>query len=396
MTRRSSLPGLVSPLHLCAAFSLLAAFPTVSATKPARMQSQIKGLLVVQLGGGEFAGTASQMNATVIPGKKGTFSIKFNQAVGSMMEKATVEVEKFMRVRHGDKLPVGHRIELAFSDKYSPKDGPSAAVVSALLTDSIITGEDIDPNFAATGDMTAAGEVRPVGGLSGKVSGAIKKDCKIIGIPAPNQNSIEDLYIIDGIRQIYEIQIFSLKTFDEAHDLAIAKRAKDLQTAIDEFANVQSALKRNPKYVHNSKVLAKLKAIVKLAPNHLSARILYLHGIKKGPKNLSLPGSLTAIDKASSRLGGMLSDGSFMDSGHDDVLRNFISEMKRLRSMLDQRTKAYADTYEELADFMRTIRGRKILSAQHRRELQGKVRRVDSERRKLLENKEIREELMIE
>jgi hypothetical protein len=64
--------------------------------------------------------------------------------------------------------------------------------------------------------------------------------------------------------------------------------------------------------------------------------------------------------------------------------------------MLDQRTKAYADTYEELADFMRTIRGRKILSAQHRRELQGKVRRVDSERRKLLENKEIREELMIE
>ena len=70
--------------------------------------------------------------------------------------------------------------------------------------------------------------------------------------------------------------------------------------------------------------------------------------------------------------------------------------MKRLRSMLDQRTKAYADTYEELADFMRTIRGRKILSAQLRRELQGKVRRVDSERRKLLENKEIREELMIE
>lgn len=246
MTRRSSLPGLVSPLHLCAAFSLLAAFPTVSATKPARMQSQIKGLLVVQLGGGEFAGTASQMNATVVPGKKGTFTIKFNQTVGSMMEKARVEVEKFMRVRHGDK------------------------------------------------------------------------------------------------------------------------------------------------------VLAKLKAIVKLAPNHLSARILYLHGIKKGPKNLSLPGSLTAIDKASSRLGGMLSDGSFMDTGHDDVLRNFISEMKRLRSMLDQRTKAYADTYEELADFMRTIRGRKILSAQLRRELQGKVRRVDSERRKLLENKEIREELMIE
>jgi hypothetical protein len=45
------------------------------------------------------------MNATVVPGKEGAFSIGFNQQVGEMMESATVEVEKFLRVRHGDKLP---------------------------------------------------------------------------------------------------------------------------------------------------------------------------------------------------------------------------------------------------------------------------------------------------
>ena len=159
---------------------------------------------------------------------------------------------------------------------------------------------------------------------------------------------------------------------------------------------MQTALKKNPKFISNSKVLAKLKAIVNLAPNHLSARTLYLHGIKKGPKKLSLPGSLTAIDTASNRFGRMLRDGSFMDTGHDDVLRDFISEMKRLHSMLDKRTTPYADTYEELADYMKTIRGRKILNPQMRRELDAKVRRVDNERTKLLENKAIREELMIE
>jgi len=364
--------------------------------EPARQQTQIKGLLVVHLPGGEVAGTASQMNATVVAGKAGDFSIKFNQEVGAMMEQATAEVEKFMRVRHGARLPVGHRVELAFSDKYSPKDGPSAAVVSALLTDSIITGEDLDPDFAATGDMTAAGEVRPVGGISGKVRGAVKRNCKIIGIPSSNQNTIEDLYMIDGIQPFYDIQIFSLQSFDEAHDLAVSKRKANLQGALNEFALVQSALNKNPKLLSNAKVRAKLKEIVKLAPNHLSARILFLHAIERGPKSLSLPGSLTAIDTASARLGRMLSDGSFMDTGHDDVLRDFISEMKRLRPMLDARTKAYGDTYEELADYLKMIRGRKILNAQIRRDLQGKVRRVDAERRKLLDNKEIREELMIE
>jgi hypothetical protein len=362
MIPRPHAPESVAPLRLFTTLCLCTLASAATAAEPARKQSQIKGLLVVQLGSGEVAGTASQMNATVVPGKKGVFDIKFNQAVGSMMEKATAEVKKFMTVRHGDKLPLGYRTELAFADNYSPKDGPSAAVVSALLTDSIITGEDIDPDFAATGDMTATGEVRPVGGISGKVRGAIKKDCKIIGIPAPNQSSIEDLYIITGIEQLYQIQIFTLKSFDEAHNLALAKRGADLQKAIEEFSTVQTALKKNPKFISNSKVLAKLKA----------------------------------IDTASNRFGRMLRDGSFMDTGHDDVLRDFISEMKRLRSMLDKRTTPYADTYGELADYMKTIRGRKILNPQMRRELDAKVRRVDNERTKLLENKEIREELMIE
>ena len=105
----------------------------------------------------------------------------------------------------------------------------------------------------------------------------------------------------------------------------------------------------------NSKVLAKLKAIVNLAPNHLSARPLCLHGIKTGSKKHSLPGSLTAIDTASNWFGRILRDGSFM----------------------------------------KTIRGRKILTLQMRRELDAKVRRVDNERTKLLEHKEIRKELMI-
>ncbi len=390
---RLRIPGSV-PLVL---FLLaLAPPPGLQAAKPARVQSQIKGLLVVQLPNGEVAGTASQMNATVVPGRNRSFSIRFNQKVGPMMEQATREVEKFMRVRHGDKLPLGHQVELAFSDKFSPKDGPSAALVSALLTDSIVTGDDLDPGFAATGDMTATGEVRPVGGISGKVRGALKKDCRIIGIPAPNKHTVSDLYIIEGIEPLSRIQIFSLASFEEARTLAVLKRNDELQKAIDEFALVRKALQTDPRFITNPKVLAKLKSIVKTAPNHLSARLLYLHGVKKGPRHLSLPGSLTAIDRASGTFAQMLIDGTYMDTGHDDALRNFISDMKRLRPMLDQRTKAFSDTYEDLADYVKKIRGRKILNDQIRRELSEMSRQVGGERNKLLNNREIREELLLD
>lgn len=366
-----------------------------SQAKPARNQTQIKGLLVIQLGNGDVAGTASQMNATVVPGPLGTFDVEFNQRVGPMMKGATAEVVKFLRVRHGEKLPSGIKVELAFADKHSPKDGPSAAVVSALMADSIITGADLDQGFAATGDMTATGDVRPVGGIAGKVRGALKKKCSVIGVPKSNQVSIEDIYIIDGIKQLYDIQIFTLATFDEANALATSEKDEKIQKAIDDFALVQKALQRNPKLLANSKVKAKLKSIVQAVPNHLSARILFLHAIKRGPKSLSLPGSLTAIDKAARNLGKMLSDGTFFDT-KNDVLRDFVSDMKRLRPMLDQRTKEFADTYEELADYLVEIRGRRQLNAQNKRVLDAHIRKVQAERDKLLNNKEIREELMIE
>ncbi|MFN7342704.1 MAG: hypothetical protein ACK5TA_05145, partial [bacterium] len=78
-------------------------------------QSQVKGLLVIQLPNGSFAGAATQMNATVVPISKNSqinFGIRFNQQVGPMMYGATQEVEKFMRVRHQKDLPIGHGIEL--------------------------------------------------------------------------------------------------------------------------------------------------------------------------------------------------------------------------------------------------------------------------------------------
>ena len=369
----------------------------VSAEEPALRQATIKGLLVVELGDGSFAGIASQMNGTVVKGSGQGFEVSFNQEVGETMESATVEVAKFMSVRHGDQLPQDVRVELAFADKYSPKDGPSAAVVSALLCDSILSGDVIDSGFAATGDMTAAGEVRSIGGLVGKISGAIKKNCKLLAAPESNKDAIHDLLLLDGIRPLYEIQVFTMATFDEARAIAMEERSEEMQQAIDEFAMVQKALRKNEKLLKNAKVQEKLRAIVKLAPNHISARLLFLQSVGKAPAQLSLPGSLSKIENAAEELGSMLEDGRFMERmGDGNVLFGLANEIVSMRSMLDKRTLAYCDSYSALANYVKALRGRTQIDKGHLGKINALVDRIVSERDKLLNNQEIREELLLE
>ena len=381
---------------VAAASSLLFAQPTKA--QETLKQTEIKGLLVIQLENGKFAGTASQMNATAVTKKdeKGGFELGYNQSVGDLMKKANEEVDKFIRVRYAEKLPANMRVEFSFADKYSPKDGPSAGVVCALMVDSILSGKKIDPGFAATGAMTATGAVQPVGGVPSKIKGAIRKNCTHVGIPIKNKESITDEYILKGIKSLYQIQIFTIETFEEAHALAVAKRPENSQKALDEFAQIQEALKKNEKYIYNGKVREKLRNVVKLAPNHLSARLLYLHSVKKQPKQLSLLGSLVGIDNAGSKLIGMLENENFEAVGglQGDELSDLVFELSRLRPMLDKRTTRYVDSYADMSRFIKQHRNRKKFSDGLQREFRKLVNTVEVERKRLLNNEEVREELL--
>ena len=358
-------------------------------------QTKIKGLLVVELNNGDLAGTASQMNATAM-NKGSGFVIQFNQEVGEMMKGATEEVDKFIRVRYPESLPDNTLVELSFADKYTPKDGPSAAVVCALMVDSIISGNELDPGFAATGDMTATGEVQPVGGVPSKVKGAIRKKCTHIAIPLANKNSIIDESILKGLESLHQIQIFTIEDFEQAHALASSERPEDIQTAIDEFALVQKALKKNPKYIYNSQVREKLSKIIELAPNHLSAGLLHLYSNRNEPKKLSIAGSIRGLDNAGAKLGNMMENGSYIKAQGlgNDVLAELVTEMNRLRPKLDKRTIDYSDSYVDIANFIKKHRGRKRFTEQLVREINQLSSKIDQQRDTLINRSDVQEELM--
>ena len=90
------------------AFFILCSLSNAQIGQLKSKQSKIKGRLVRPLANGEFAGMASQMNATATPldNIKSRLSVRFNQRVGKDMHSALNEVIKHLRVKH-DSWPSG-------------------------------------------------------------------------------------------------------------------------------------------------------------------------------------------------------------------------------------------------------------------------------------------------
>lgn len=326
----------------------------------ARSQAQIHGLLVEDLETGRFAGKVSSMNASIVDSEtnKG-IEVQFNQEVGPMMEAATLEVVKFVAQRHG-KGDFEGAVEIAFENQYSSKDGPSAALVSALMVDSLITGDDLFQRIAITGDMNADGLVKPVGGIYGKIRGAEKGGMDLVAIPAKNADELVDLVMAEGPGAVSRIQIFSVESFEEAHALSRSEeiREEKLAESIGKFAEVQTVLNRagGENLVSNPHVIERLREVVELAANHESAKILLRAGLRNLPERFSLRGSLIQIDVAAAPLIRAIRSGDF-DPGDsplaEDEYAKAIANLRRVRPRLDGRTTECVDSLVEFATQMR-------------------------------------------
>ncbi|MEO0447156.1 MAG: S16 family serine protease, partial [Verrucomicrobiota bacterium] len=346
-----------------------------------KRQSLIKGLLVVVLDGGNVAGSASQMNATVVPGSSPSHAttVGFNQEVGEYMEGGLNKVFEFIQSHHGD-LPSGQRVEISFESQYAPKDGDSASVACALLLDSLIEGAEIDQSFAVTGALEPDGVVGAVGGIDGKIRAAASRKCTHVAIPKENLETLGDMLILDGPAALCGIQIFSIDTFGSAKALSspAGYRSAELQESLDLFATVQKVVQRSKgtAILRNPQVQERLRKVVQLTPNHVSARFLLLEAIGRTPKNLSLGGSLTAIDRAALPLMQGLrnddfkSEGSALDS---DEFAKAASNLRFLRPKLDQRAQETADTILEFSELFRTWRNNRPRSPQGLYELALKI-----------------------
>ncbi|MCU0796881.1 MAG: hypothetical protein MUF31_13210 [Akkermansiaceae bacterium] len=380
----------------------------------AQAQSRINALVVRQLGNGNHAGAASTVNATALREEdvEGLL-FTFNQDVGPMMGGCLEEVIKFLRIRYDadpDKIPSGYRIELAFQDKYVPKDGPSAATVFTLLLDSLFSGEEIDPEFAATGDMTADGMVQRIGGTSAKIRGATKRGCKIVGIPLDNGKEIGDVLLIDGIDPILDIQVFTMKDFDEAYELSRLKKSSKVKDTLDLFEQVAEVIREQGEEVlANQAVQKKLEEIIDRMPNHLSASLLLQKGRDENPKKLTIGGTLNQIEIATSGTFRQVARAVFnsnfsndeeeeededafeFDKETRDDARASVEEIKKMKSFMDPRIKKYLNS---VTDLLESVADRGDESPKkYGAKLKEQFEAIQNTYRKMLEDPEIMEDM---
>lgn len=74
-----------------------------------------------------------------------------------------------------------------------PKDGPSAGITLTTALASLISGREVDPEIAMTGEVSLQGNVMPIGGLPEKLMAAVRAGVKKVFIPTENQEDLEDV-----------------------------------------------------------------------------------------------------------------------------------------------------------------------------------------------------------
>lgn len=74
-----------------------------------------------------------------------------------------------------------------------PKDGPSAGVTMFTALTSLLTGRQVRPNVAMTGEATLRGRVLPVGGIKAKVLAAHRAGLEHVVLPKRNERDLDDV-----------------------------------------------------------------------------------------------------------------------------------------------------------------------------------------------------------
>ncbi len=376
--------------------------PGGEAEKFAATQRTVYGLSVRTLSNGRHAGAAASLSATALRDKSiDGIEFHIDQKVGDMTGNSLEEIQKLLRVRHEEagRVPTGYKVEITFEDKDTLLDGPSAGTAMSIILDSLFTGRELDDSFACTGAITADGKVTRIGGVAGKIRGATRKDCTLVGVPHENIGGVSDILVLDGIDPLINIQVFSFKTLDEALMVASKEKPPEVQSTIDDFNKIAKVIKsKGESSLSNGKVISLLEDVVKRMPNHQSARILLSVAKKKEEKILTVGGSFHQIGVESSNISRkvqvMVWSGE-MDRKSTDVsdAKDGLKALKKVAKKIDPRLQKYHDSMVKVMEVFADGREDDEKDEDYIQRLKREWEKVSAERQKLMENSEIMEEL---
>ncbi len=92
-------------------------------------------------------------------------------------------------------------------DGATPKDGPSAGITLTTALSSLVTGKQVPPDIAMTGEVTLQGDVKAIGGLPEKLMAAQRAGVRTVFVPRENADDLRD--VPEEVRSALEIILVS-------------------------------------------------------------------------------------------------------------------------------------------------------------------------------------------
>ena len=147
------------------------------------------------------------VETVAMPGKKG---LTLTGQLGDVMKESAETALSFIR-SNAAKLGVEdgffetRDIHIHVPEGSIPKDGPSAGVALLTALISLVSGRQVKPRLAMSGEITLRGEVLPVGGIKEKVIAAHRAGIRTVILPRWNHKDMEDvpLHIKERMAVVY-------------------------------------------------------------------------------------------------------------------------------------------------------------------------------------------------
>jgi hypothetical protein len=360
-------------------------------TKIARKQTSIRGLTVTFDSTGMMTGGTLDVILTASGSGKGPVNVSFATPVGHQMHLVLDDVLRSIRQKYPNWD--SNKVELTFDDRQSKLDGPSAGAAFGTLVLSAIDGFEIDPKLAMTGDVTADGKVRKIGGVVAKTRGATRSGCSVIAVPSGNYDQLVDGLVYEGPGLLTDIQAIGIGSLDEAAAVGRLERDGKLKEAMALYGEVQEILKKTPDRVKSKEVQEKLEKVVELWPEHLSGKIMLMVSQDKQPKKLS---SFASMYYTSVAIRGMLPQ--LYERGKKKVQINQATMNEGLKSLEKVRRLADPSVYPLVDAWKGFFKAVSDAAAGHgsAKELDAKGEAVENAAVKLNANREAMEKMLRE
>lgn len=143
--------------------------------------------------------------------------------LGAIAKEAVQNVSALLKKLSGKDVSK-HDLHIQFLQSYEGVEGDSASISVATAVISAMEQIPIRQNLAMTGSLSVRGEVLPVGGVTAKVSSAIKAGFKEVIVPKAN---LEDIVLSEEDRK--KIHIIPVSTLSEVLDVAFEKNDQTLR-----------------------------------------------------------------------------------------------------------------------------------------------------------------------